>query len=105
MPPGALGGVEEDPESWEEEVKLKTDRTLESERRRVEGFESAGVSTRQRTLRLFGLNQILKFFFLVRTAPSVEGAEESGAGGAEKWVNQSINYKVMFVEGVSGFRG
>lgn len=93
----------EEPESWEEEeVKLKTDRTPESERCGADRFESAGFSARQRTLRLFGLNQILTFFFLVRTEDPGEGAEES-AGGAEKQ-HQSV-YKMMFMEGVSRVRG
>lgn len=79
----------EEPESWEEEVKLKTDNTLESGRGRVGGSVSAGFSTRQRTLRLFGLNQILKFFFLVGRDGSLEDAKES-AGGAENDVNRSV---------------
>lgn len=74
---------EEEPESWEDEVKLKTDRSCcwvvkvsggdaafspkDSLSARV---RSEGFSTMQRTLRLRGLNQILKFFFCLKTGLS-----------------------------------
>lgn len=73
-------GEDDEPESWEDDVKLKIDMSrgwaellpdvagLASVVDLLSGeVTSEGVSTWQRTLRLRGLNQILKFFFCLKT--------------------------------------
>lgn len=102
FPPSLWG--EEEPESWEEELKLKMDRlrswSLDAASDEPAGdfsvckFTSTGFSTRQRTLRLFGLNQILKFLLCLRTDLSFKGVEDS-AGGLSKKYRQILGVTSM----------
>lgn len=76
-------GDDDEPESWEDEVKLNMD-MAPGWAERFPGLAgpaplvdlllaeetSEDFSTRQRTLRLRGLNQILKFFFCLKTEGS-----------------------------------
>lgn len=76
----------DEPESWEDEVKLNIDMSPTSTwAERLPDFAgpaplvdplsgevtSEGFSTRQRTLRLRGLNQILKLFFCLKAEHSI----------------------------------
>lgn len=89
---------QEEPESWEDEVKLKTARSLHwsvvvsgcAEALSLEDPLSGKVisgdfSIMQRTLRLRGLNQILKFFLCFKTVPSDCVGIITGEETAVRW--------------------
>lgn len=89
-------GEDDEPESWEDEVKLKIDMSPGWAELLADSagpaplvdplsgdVTSEGVSTTQRTLRLRGLNQILKFFFCLKTECSGSALVLSGEQSAK----------------------